>query len=126
MGEKWSTNNCYLPSCPSFGECRYSDFSPIEGLIDTVRRKSHLLPVKVHSSNIPNAGDGLFATKKIAPNTLMGVYCGVVGTHRDSNANSDSLFELGWFRERSNWIPLVVDGQISNDGTRFVNSKHFE
>ena len=53
----------------------------------------------------------------------MGVYCGVVGTHRDSNAHSDSLFELGWFREGPNWAPLVVDGYSSNDGTRFVNSK---
>lgn len=98
MGDRWGTNNIYLSSCPSFGECHYYDFSPIEKLIDTIRANNNNLPVQVRKSTVPSAGSGLFATKKIAPNTLMGVYCGVVGTHKDSNANSDSLFELGWFR----------------------------
>ena len=51
------------------------------------------------------------------------MYTGTVGTHLDSDGNSDSLFELGWFKEDKNWIPLVVDGNKGNDGTRYVNSK---
>ena len=98
MKERWSTKNHYLSSCPSLGECNYLDLTPIENMIDDVRNKSELLPVRVGLSSIPGAGNGLFVTKKIASNTLMGVYCGVVGTHHDSNAASDSLFEFGWFR----------------------------
>ena len=55
--------------------------------------------------------------------TIIGVYTGLVGTHRDSNPKSDSLFELGWCLNGSEWIPIVVDGNFNNDGTRFVNSK---
>lgn len=80
------------------------------------------LPLTIQPSCIPQAGQGLFTTKNIKADTLVGIYCGLVGTHLDSSSNSDSLFELGWFRREGLWASLVVDGRVGNDGSRFVNS----
>jgi hypothetical protein len=65
----------------------------------------------------------MFATAELKPNTIIGIYTGFVGTHMDVDPKSDSLFELGWFKRNEIWTPLVVDGNFSNDGTRFVNSQ---
>ena len=115
-----------MPSCPFSAVCRYSDFTPIEKKIDQIKKKSKFLPFEIKPSTIgPIAGDGLFSTANLKANTIVGIYTGQVGTHIDSDSRSNSLFELGWFKRKSAWVPLVVDGNFSNDGTRFVNGKKF-
>jgi hypothetical protein len=40
----------------------------------------------------------MFATAELKPSTIIGIYTGLVGTHMDIDPKSNSLFELGWFK----------------------------
>ena len=85
-----------MKTCPSILQCSYSNFEPVKEQIQKFKKQHEYNPLSIRKSTI---GLGLFVTANIEKNTLIGVYTGTVGTHFDSDAHSDSLFELGWFKE---------------------------
>lgn len=67
------------------------------------------MPFYIRQSTIENAGEGMFAAREIAQNSILGIYSGLVGTHEDINIQSNSLFHLGWYF-REGWGNLLLDG----------------
>ena len=100
MSDIYGKFNQYSCLCPSTSSCKYVDFKSIEKKLDNLKKNIAKLPLEIRKSTIENAGDGMFALVSLKPQTIIGIYTGLVGTHLDVDSKSNSLFELGWFKDK--------------------------
>ena len=109
MSNIYRHHNQYSRLCPSKVSCKYVDFKSIEKKLDIFKKNITKTPLEIKKSTIANAGEGMFALVSLKPQTIIGIYTGLVGTHHDIDSKSNSLFELGWFKYKELWTPLVLE-----------------
>lgn len=83
-----------------------------------------MLPLEIKQSNIPHAGQGLFATSEIKDGQLIITYSGVIRTHLSLRSNSDSLFILGCMtsaKDSEGPLEIMIEPRMKLNGARFAN-----
>jgi hypothetical protein len=84
-------------------------------LMSFLERSPHKIPAFLTLAEIPSMGSGLFATKSIATDTLIGCYTGKLLTIAESEELEDNSY---FFNLSEN---LVVDAKEMGNYTRFIN-----
>lgn len=114
----YCTAPSYMPDVPRLISCKYGVYSKrtVQLIMDN-RERERYLPLKIMKSKIPRGGQGVFATVPIPAGTIITSYLGEICTNESATSN-DSLFTLGWIRQKCLMICPVNYSNVA----RFINS----